>query len=228
DQPDMNDIFQPGGDDVGSPPDQNHIAYVRQAQDRFRGLPNQQPGAGVQPEQFVDGVLNLRDPALGHEPRQAWGQVMILQNLFHQVPVEHRPGRLGLRRSRLQQSRQRLRYRQRPATGLPRNRYRPPLNLRNDPVGPVSKLDLNETQKPIIPRLRFHKSPAFVYTGTGLVMALPSQPALIDSLTTTDDGGSSASCVIPASRTGNSASCAPHTCMNTLRATVSWAPVKSI
>jgi hypothetical protein len=29
-------------------------------------------------------------------------------------------------------------------------------------VGPVSKLDLNETQKPIIPRLRFHKSPAFV------------------------------------------------------------------
>ncbi len=45
----------------------------------------------MQVEQLIHDIPDLGGPVFRHEPRQALGQVMVLQDLLHEVAVEHGP-----------------------------------------------------------------------------------------------------------------------------------------
>src|SRR5664279_3897709 len=77
----------------------------------------------MQSEQFVHRVRNLRDAVFGHESGQALGQVVVLQDLLHQVAVKDRPRASVTWSMRLQAGSQLFRHNVRARAGLAGKRH---------------------------------------------------------------------------------------------------------
>ena len=91
----------------------------------------------MQTEQFVHRVCDLGNPVLRHEPRQALGEIVVLQNLLHEVAIKDCPRPGVLWRMRLQAGGQFLRHNMRAGAGLAGNRYgvmRPAISVSSQPL----------------------------------------------------------------------------------------------
>ena len=81
------------GDDVGATADDDHVADLGQVEDRVRSLAYEGPAGRTQSEQFVEGIGDLGDPIFGHGTGESFGKMLFLEDLGHEVPIEHRPRR---------------------------------------------------------------------------------------------------------------------------------------
>src|ERR1019366_2304434 len=122
----MENVIQFVGNDGGAPANQDHVAQLSHVENCLGGLADQGPGRRMQAEQFIHRVRNLGDAVFGHKPGQALGQIVILQDLLHQVAVEDRPRASVTWSMRLQADGQLFRHDVRAGAGLAGNRHGTP------------------------------------------------------------------------------------------------------
>src|ERR1017187_9001474 len=126
DQSHMIDVLKFVGKDRGASANQDHVAQLSQVEDCLGGLADQGPGGRMQAEQFIHHVRNLGDAIFGHKPGQAMGQIVILQDLLHQVGVDDRSRPRVTWSMRLQADGQLFRHDVRAGAGLAGNRHGTP------------------------------------------------------------------------------------------------------
>ncbi len=89
--PHMQDMPQPGGDDVGAAADDDHIARLRKAKDRVGGVLEQRPRWRVQAEQFLESGLEFGGGVLGHEILDRLRQLVIFEHPLDEIAIKHGP-----------------------------------------------------------------------------------------------------------------------------------------
>ena len=121
DQAEVQHARQARGNDIAAATDQDGVAQLGQVQNGLGGPAHEGFRGRMKAEQIFDNVAQLADPVLGHEGRQAGGQMMVLQDGLDQGAVENGPGPRALRKPGLEEGGQFVGEKAGTASGLPGN-----------------------------------------------------------------------------------------------------------
>src|SRR5262245_29215616 len=99
----MKNVLQLHGDEVGSTPEENDISQFGKMQNRVCNFVDQSPRRRMQAEQFVHRIGYSGNPIFRHKLSQPAGQMVVFEDLFHEVTIEYRPGFWTFRRVRLEE-----------------------------------------------------------------------------------------------------------------------------
>jgi len=95
-EPHMQGMWQMAGREIGTAANQDHTALLREAKHRFDSLMHQRPKGWMESKHLMEHIRQIRHTVLWHHAMEIAWQVMVFQDLFHEVAIEDSPWQLAV------------------------------------------------------------------------------------------------------------------------------------